>query len=103
MRELIVPVVCKNNKRLVWSEQEYKDVFFEFKSEIRKIYNSIPNIQVEFNKVLSDVLLSNYTTEHYVVSVNNVLKIAFVNINKIPMYHSIETIGKSILKDEHNN
>lgn len=102
MKNLILPFIVKKQKgqltRLICNDNENQMYIDNFTKEIRSIYNSIPNIEVPFNKVLGDVINSNFSENHYVASINNTLNVAFVNVNKIPAFHSIETIGKSLLK-----
>jgi hypothetical protein len=101
MKNLIVPFTVKkqNGKltRLICNDNEKQTYMDNFTKEIRTIYNSIPNIEVPFNKILGDVINSNFTENHYLLTINKTIQIAFVNVNKIPAYHSIDTIGNSLL------
>ena len=100
MKNLIIPVICKNNKRVIENSGLYSEINKKFNQEIKKIYNSIQGIEVSFNKVLGDVLQSNYTTEHHLCTINNELKIAFINVERIPNFCSIESIGNQILNNK---
>jgi hypothetical protein len=100
MKNLIIPVICKNNKRVIENSGQFSEIDKEYREEIRKIYNSIEGIEISFNKVLGDILQSNYSEDHYLCKYNNSLNIVFVNVDKIPMYHSVESIGKAILNNQ---
>jgi hypothetical protein len=100
MKTIILPFRIKKQKgkltRLIYNELEYATNFAEFKKEILKIYNSIPGIEVSYVEVVSQVINSNVTEEHYVANINNILEIKFINIEKILAYHSVESIANSI-------
>lgn len=100
MKTLIIPFVYKNNRRLVFNEGDYTNLLTDFRNEVKAIYNSIENIQVSFDKVFNDVLQSNVSKEHYLATVNNTLKLMFVNVNTILPNQTIESTAKSILKNE---
>jgi len=103
MKTIILPFIVKRQKgkltRLAFNENQYQSNFNSFSQEIREIYNSIPNMEVSFSQVLSDILQSNFSENHYQATICGKIKVAFVNINKIPAFHSIESIGASLLKN----
>jgi hypothetical protein len=101
METIILPIVIKNNKRVIYNEGIYIDKYELFKHELREIYNSIKGIEITFNDLISQVLNSNYSKEHYVCNLSKYnLSFVFININKMQEYQTIETTVKAILKHE---
>jgi hypothetical protein len=100
MRTIIIPFVVKKQKgkltRQVYNEYEYIKNFDELKSEVRRIYNSIPNMEVSFNEVLGQVINAGKVNDEHCLFTLKDITIKMININKIPQYHSVESIAKSI-------
>jgi hypothetical protein len=100
MRTIIIPFVVKKQKgkltRQVYNEYEYIKNFDELKSEVRRIYNSIPNMEVSFGEVLGQVINAGKVNDEHCLFTLKDITIKMININKIPQYHSVESIAKSI-------
>jgi hypothetical protein len=102
MKTISIPFVYKRQKskftRIIFDNPTSTN-FETIKKELKNIYNSINDVEVPFNIVFSDVINSNINNvkdNHYVITINNVLKIKFINIYKIPQFHSVESIARSI-------
>jgi hypothetical protein len=99
MKTIILPIVIKNNKRIIYNEGIYTNTYDSFKHELRKVYNSIEGMEITFNELISQVLNSNYSKEHYVCNLSKYnLRFVFININKVQESQTIETTAKAILK-----
>ena len=99
MKSIIVPVKIKNNRRLIFNEGVYTNILSDFRKEIKTIFDKIENPEVSFDKIFSDVIQANYSKEHSFLTINKTLKVVFVNIDKVLQYHSVESIGRSILNN----
>jgi hypothetical protein len=102
MKTISIPFVYKRQKskftRIIFDNPTSTN-FETIKKELKNIYNSINDVEVPFNIVFSDVINSNINNvkdNHYVITINNVLKIKLINIHKIPQFHSVESIARSI-------
>jgi hypothetical protein len=100
MKEIIVPFVIKKQKgkltRQVYNEGEYINNFGQLSSEIRRIYNLIPNMEVSFGDVLNQVINAGKVSDEHCLFRIKDITIKMININNIPQYHSVESIAKSI-------
>nr|WP_297310214.1 hypothetical protein [uncultured Flavobacterium sp.] len=97
MLKIIIPIKFKNNRFLFENStpenDEYIKNFYKIVKEIhrtKEMIISISELESQFLKLLKNpkVLLTSLEYEKF--------NFQFINVDNIPMYHSLETISKGI-------
>jgi hypothetical protein len=100
MKIIILPFRLKKQKgiltRLVYNENQYIKNFDLFLNEVNKIYNSIPNIEITKGELKSQILNAHITENHTVFNIGTYFTLKLINIDKIPQFHTVESMANSI-------